>query len=327
MDKGNTIIDLIDHCRGHHVYIQTHNFPDPDAIASGYGLQQLFKYFGIESTICYVGRIDHLSTRKMTESLGIDIRSKEEFISGMSPDDYIICVDSQKGAGNIEDLEGDEIAAIDHHPLKENGNMFFSDIRIVGSCATIIAGYFRELGVPVDVNIATALLYGLKTDTLNLTRGVTEEDIDVYGFLFAYADESIIQKLVKNSMEFDDLRAYGDAIKNMVLYDNVGFAKIEFSCPDALVAIVADFILSLIEVEVAVVYATRDDGWKFSVRSEIPSVDAGILTASALNGIGSGGGHSFMAGGMIRLEDVDKLGPEPEDRIQELFMTAIKSFN
>lgn len=33
--------DLIRLCQGHAVYIQTHNFPDPDAIASAYGLQEL----------------------------------------------------------------------------------------------------------------------------------------------------------------------------------------------------------------------------------------------------------------------------------------------
>ena len=35
--------DLIRLCQGHTVYIQTHNFPDPDAIASAYGLKELLK--------------------------------------------------------------------------------------------------------------------------------------------------------------------------------------------------------------------------------------------------------------------------------------------
>lgn len=30
-------------CKGKHIYIQTHNFPDPDAIASAFGLQCLFE--------------------------------------------------------------------------------------------------------------------------------------------------------------------------------------------------------------------------------------------------------------------------------------------
>lgn len=90
-----------------------------------------------------------------------------------------------------------------------------------------------------------------------------------------------------------------------------------------MVAIVADFILSLVEVEVAIVYAAREDGWKFSVRSEIDEVDAGKIAEAALSEYGSGGGHSFMAGGLIKTEDIPLLGPEPDDRIQELFMNAI----
>ena len=48
---------ILSHIKHKHVYIQTHNFPDPDAIASAFGLQELLKYCGIESTICYKGTI------------------------------------------------------------------------------------------------------------------------------------------------------------------------------------------------------------------------------------------------------------------------------
>ena len=37
---------LVTLCQGHPVYIQTHNFPDPDAIASAYGLQKLLEIYG-----------------------------------------------------------------------------------------------------------------------------------------------------------------------------------------------------------------------------------------------------------------------------------------
>ena len=52
-----------------HIFIQTHNFPDPDAIASAYGLKVLLEKKGIGATICYKGRIDDtitlLSRRKL----------------------------------------------------------------------------------------------------------------------------------------------------------------------------------------------------------------------------------------------------------------------
>lgn len=58
-----------------------------------------------------------------------------------------------------------------------------------------------------------------------------------------------------------------------------------YSCPDALVAILSDFILALQEVDVAVVFSHREDGIKFSVRSENPEVHAGELVRDALKGM------------------------------------------
>ena len=88
------------------------------------------------------------------------------------------------------------------------------------------------------------------------------------------------------------MKAYGAAIESIELYDKVGFSSISFPCPDALIAILSDFILALQEVEVAVVYSCREDGIKFSVRSEDPRVHAGRLVRDALLGLGDGGGET-----------------------------------
>ena len=98
------------------------------------------------------------------------------------------------------------------------------------------------------------------------------------------------------------------------------------SCPDAIIAILADFILSLNEVDVAIVYSHREDGIKFSVRSETAEVHAGELIHQALEGIGSGGGHAGMAGGLIRKEQLPLLGNYPNDRIESLFLDTLAKF-
>lgn len=97
-----------------------------------------------------------------------------------------------------------------------------------------------------------------------------------------------------------------------------------FSCPDALIAIVSDFILALAEVEIAVVFSSWEDGIKLSVRSEDPHVHAGELIRQALAGIGSGGGHAAMAGGLIRQEQVPELGPYPKDAIRDMILRTLK---
>ena len=90
-----------------------------------------------------------------------------------------------------------------------------------------------------------------------------------------------------------------------------------------MIAMVADFILSLIEVEIAVIYCEREDGFKFSVRSEKSGIDAGKITAKALEGIGNGGGHPTMAGGRIPAENVHMLGDYKNNVIIERFIKAL----
>ncbi len=316
-------LDLIDYCRGKRVYIQTHNFPDPDAIGSAFGLQGLLAHYGVPATLCYFGKIDKLSTRKMTELLHIQLCSQEEVEADMRPEDPIICVDSQKGGGNIRDFAGNELACIDHHPTYVPVRYRYADIRQVGSCATLIAQYYRDLQVPMPEDVATGLHYGLKTDTAHFTRGVTPLDIEMFAVLFPLANWDALNDLEKNTLEFQDLRAYGSAIENIRVFDKVGIAGIPFACPDSLIALVADFILSLEEVEIAVVYAWREREIKFSVRSEEPSVHAGELANRALQGLGSGGGHREMAGGAISRDRLDQLGAYPDDAIRDLFLRAL----
>ena len=91
-------LTLISILKNHTVFIQAHNFPDPDAISSAFGLQQFLAYYGIESSLCYDGRIDRLSSKKMLDTFGITMFSKEE-LSHMKESDFIILVDSQKKNG------------------------------------------------------------------------------------------------------------------------------------------------------------------------------------------------------------------------------------
>ncbi len=315
--------ELIALCQGHSVYIQTHNFPDPDAIACAYGLQKLLALYGVRSTLCYDGKIDRLSASKMLDTFGIEMLPYEQLAAQMREQDWIICVDSQKNAGNVTDLVGNEIACIDHHPTYVPIEYRYQDIRITGACASLIAEYYVRLGKQPDPDTAAALLYGIKMDTLQFTRGVTGLDIGMFGFLFPLCDEEKLADLERNNMEFSDLKAYGEAIESIELYDKVGFSCISFSCPDALIAILSDFILTLIEVDVAVVFSFRRDGVKLSVRSEDPDVHAGNLLHDALEGIGSGGGHAAMGGGFIGRDHLPENGQYAREFIQKLFLDTL----
>lgn len=83
-----TLISILEN---HTVFIQTHNFPDPDAISSAFGLQQFLSCYGIEAVLCYDGRIDRVSSKKMLDTFGITMFSKSELLH-MKESDYIILV-------------------------------------------------------------------------------------------------------------------------------------------------------------------------------------------------------------------------------------------
>ena len=319
---------LIEFSKNKRTYIQTHNMPDPDAIGSAYGLQQLFRQLGIETTLCYDGNIDKLSAAKMLKAFNIIMFSKNELTGILNDDDCIICVDSQPYGGNITDLTGIEIAAIDHHPIVEktlNTEYVFKDIRKTGACCSIIAEYYTMMEKEPDTGTATALLHGIKMDTLNFTRGVTDLDIKMYRFLNRLADNSILMQLDTNTLAFSDLKSYSSAISNIQVFGTLGISHIPFPCPDSMVAIVADFILSLIEIDVAVIYNDRAEGVKFSVRSERPDVDAGKLVSEALFGLGRGGGHATMAGGFVPADVFATLGSYKSNAINERFINAMKT--
>lgn len=305
-----------------HVYVQTHDFPDPDAIASAYGMQRLLQTKGIESTICYSGNIDRYSTAKLIEQLGIEMISLEDLyeIGDIREEDEVVLVDSQKGNSNIVDMVGDEIACIDHHPVSDNGFSYrYLDIRPeYGACATMIVEYFLENNVEIDRNLATAFTYAIRIDTAGLLRGVSKRDIEVLAMLYDKTDYEMIHRLENSVIYRNDLDVYADAIENIKVFDNVSFAYVGANCPETLIAQICDFMLELVEVEFSVVYSLKRNGMKISIRSIKNNLDAGVIVRKALRGIGNGGGHAAMAGGFVPfhdgIEDADTIGDEIRKR-------------
>ena len=321
-EQLNGLLKAITH---EHVYIQTHNFPDPDAIASAYGLQQLLRHCGVESTVCYQGKIERFNTNYIMEKLDIRFSRLVDISDILQEDDEIILIDSQKYNSNVDSARGVEIASIDHHPTFFSAEYRFSDIRPeVGSCATIIASYFFDNDIPMDEKTALVLTFGIRSDTAKLSRGVSQLDLDMLSRLFAYCDGDTIYYLENSELEFKDLDAYAKAIESIELYDgDTAFAFAGENCPEALVASVSDFILSLVAVSFSVVYSKKEKGLKLSVRCS-SGLDAGVITARALASFGSGGGHQVMAGGFVPFEGNALHLAKLITAIKEAFIQQIK---
>ena len=265
-------------------------------------------------------------TANLVADLGVEMLMDEtdNDHAAMTKDDYIIIVDSQKGSGNIDDLIGDEIACIDHHPTFVTVDDYkYMDVRIVGSCSSIIADYYRECGVDMPESVATALLYGLKCDTKNFTRGVTNFDVEIFSYLFPKSNQQQIRKYQAAEIEYSELNAFSDSLRNIEIYNEVGFAFLDFPCKEGFIATVSDFILEIDLVKFVVVYTRRPNGFKFSVRSEVDELDAGQIISEALKDVGSGGGHKSMAGGFAEESKILALNIDFNKVIQNLFLNVI----
>jgi nanoRNase/pAp phosphatase (c-di-AMP/oligoRNAs hydrolase) len=309
------ILGFIDEVKNEErIFIQTHNFPDHDAVASAYGLSKLLLKYGINTDIIYKGEIQRDSLIKMIEELNININKYENF--NIKAEDKIIVIDGCKGNSNVEELIGNEILVIDHHEVNKPEDVKYIDIRSsYGACSTIIYSYYKELEEYMPNNVATALITGLNVDTANFTRGVAKEDLDAFYFLYTKANMELVNSILRNYIKSADLNYYKILLNNLKIKSSVAFCFFENGCCQNLLGILSDFILSLEEIDFVILCAKNNEVINFSVRNEKKGVNAAYIIQEVLNGIGFGGGHIDMAGGIIK--DITKFN---EENIYNLFV-------
>jgi nanoRNase/pAp phosphatase (c-di-AMP/oligoRNAs hydrolase) len=291
------------------VFIQTHDVPDPDAIAAAFGLRYLLSMSGVDSKIVYDREFEKIDARRMVELLGIEMSLASE-VASIDIEDWIVIVDGQHGNANIVDLGCVPVAVIDHHQRCDaepaRGEYRFSDIRPDnGSCSSIIAEYFQVAGEVPPRFVATALMYGIFIDTDNLTRGVSDLDAEMFWRLHSFADADLIRKLRGSQITLRDLASYAEAFRTVEAYGRIGFLRLE-GADDSLVGAANDIVLSVDEIDASIAFSVRPDGVKVSVRSRVDDIRADELSRAVVRDIGFGGGHSHMAGGFIPIDRLPK---------------------
>jgi nanoRNase/pAp phosphatase (c-di-AMP/oligoRNAs hydrolase) len=225
----------------------------------------------------------------------------------LGEEDWAVLVDTQKGNSNTTDLATDEVAVIDHHEYNGDMGYRFIDVRPeVGSCSAIIADWFFENNIEPPRFVATALLYGIFMDTDNLTRGVSDFDIDMFYRLYRLSDINLIVELKGNELSLSDLDLYAEAFKTVEIYDELAFLRL-MNVNDSLLGAAGDVVISVAGVHIVVAYAVRSNGIKLSVRSTNEKIKANNLVRYIVEGCGVGGGHNNMAGGFIPNEKLSQL--------------------
>ena len=302
MSNKKKIDQLVKHLENEEkVYIQTHNFPDPDAIASAFGLQYLLEKYGISSEIIYDGQLQSNPVERMISELGISIYHYSEV--KMMQNSKIVIVDGCKGNKNVTDLMGIKAAIIDHHQSICSEAAAYCDIRPdYGACSTIVSLYAKEAAIILSKNVATALALGIHVDTNSFRRGVSFEDLEAFIFLFDKIEHTVLGSILRNNIIQEELELYRKALNDVVLYKEFAFYCFKDFCSQNLLGILADFFLSIEEIDFVVLCSKIKDRIIMSVRSERLEWNAALILEKVVKGLGQSGGHDIMAGAII--EDV-----------------------
>jgi nanoRNase/pAp phosphatase (c-di-AMP/oligoRNAs hydrolase) len=307
------------------VLIATHENPDPDGIAAAFGLKYLFrKVAGVTSVIAYSGIIGRAENRAMVKILGIDLVP----LNTISPRNFsvVAVVDCQPHTGNLYLPKGIFPSIIvDHHPLRKSSlEADYLDIsKDVGSTSTIITQYLRTLGIEMDRKVATALYYGIKSDTRDLGRQSTDADIRASIFLFPH----ILQKKLSRIEHPDKPRQYfeelNSVLNNARIYGDAIIARLDVISWPEMIGEFADELIQMEGIRWCMCYGRHNGSVLFSIRAKRTNDMAGVLAHKIAIGIGKGGGHETFAAGKIEITQALKKVKDPEDILVKRFLKEV----
>ena len=306
------------------VAVLMHPNPDPDAMASAMAVEALAETVDTEAVVQYPGQIRHPENRAFQTVLDCDFENIER--ASELAASQVVLVDHNEPRGFPGADEIVPYAVVDHHPGDGEGTAF-TDVRPTrGSCSGIFAEYLQQRGwgnergkdKRMPSTLATALLYGIQSDTTSFTRGCTDAEFAAAAYLFPHADSDSLERIANPQVDSETLDVKARAISERevdrsFLVSHVG----EISNRDALPA-AADELVRLEGVTVAVVTGERDGLLHLSGRSQDDRVHMGRTLSAALESIpeASGGGHARMGAGQAPLSAASTSGSHPELQAQ-----------
>jgi nanoRNase/pAp phosphatase (c-di-AMP/oligoRNAs hydrolase) len=307
------------------VLILTHDSPDPDALASGKALALLLKStWNIESRLKYSGLVARAENRAMLNLLTPEWE-KIDGLLDLKPFSAVILVDTQPTAGN-NSLPENHLPqiVIDHHqPIREGlEQVGYVDVRPeMGATTSMVYQYLVAAQIEPDPALATAMFYGLQTDTRGLARGASPVDEQVYMRLLRLLDRKKLIQVEQAGLSREYFRTFDRGLQATRVYGKAVYAYLgEMHRPD-FPAEMADILIRLQSARVAMCMGYHGETMYLSLRTEsLSELDAGRYAQQLVIGLGKAGGHGTMAGGQIKLSEreIPKLVVEMEKRYLEI---------
>lgn len=277
--------------------------PDPDSIASAVAMRRFANATSkVACTIGHGGTVGRGENRALVRYLDARLRPMEKLDAGKF--DLSAIVDTQPGTGNNSFAPGAiPDIVIDHHPLKRaTKSAQLIDIRrSYGATSTILLEYLLEAGIEPHVQLCTALLYGILSDTQTLGRETCKADIEAVTYLFPRANKRMLGEIQRGSVERSYFSMLAMGLENARVYGNyviAGLGAIEN--PD-MTGELADLLLRDEQIDCSICYCFFGEKMILSVRTSSPEMKADEIIHHIVARRGTGGGHQAFAGGQIPL--------------------------
>jgi nanoRNase/pAp phosphatase (c-di-AMP/oligoRNAs hydrolase) len=289
------------------VVIISHVNPDPDSLASMLGLKTLIESCleAMPVILTVDGMIARAENRAMVELVPIPLVPVNQV--SVDAETAVVMVDSQPHTGRRFSEETAPQIVVDHHDTGGDlSGVLFSDVRThMGASSTMITGYLMEQKVLVVPELATALLYGIESETTGYPREASALDDGALVWLFPRANKDLLARIRNPKLPQSHFATFQNSLANAFLYRDLIFSWCgEVSQPD-IIAEIADFFIRFDQVNWALAVGLFNGGLKLSLRAAGLGCAAGEVLREVINGLGTAGGHDKRAGGQMTLSSHD----------------------
>lgn len=304
------------------IHILLQHDPDPDGIGSALALRELLGRNRATTPIVTFGEVtrpENLAMLRLLE-IQVDRINYEDLHKDRA---RLALVDVQPPY--FERPLGRVDLVVDHHPKRAPFSARFTDLRTqYGATSTIFTEYLRAAGMEPSQRLATALLYGIKSDTLFLERGTHIADLDAFTFLYPFANRAMITRMERPALPREDLEALGRALSRLELQDGVAVIHMGEIKREDVIPQMAEFCLQIEGVEWGIVSGLCGDRVVISARNVGYVKSAGEIMKRLFDEIGSAGGHRAMAKAVVPVERFkEQFGEVSEKAIREAMVPLI----
>ncbi|MDE2922673.1 MAG: DHH family phosphoesterase [Acidobacteriota bacterium] len=281
--------------------VLTHNNPDPDALAAAAILTKVLRSgFRRRVTAAYRGIIGRAENQEMVRSLDLDFSRARRLKLASYP--YVALVDCQPATGNSP-LPAERMpeVVIDHHPARPSTAATpFHDIRTdYAAAATIAAEYLLASGVPATRREATAIVYAIRSETLDFCRGSSAADRAIHDHFNAQALPRLLGRIQNPRLPLDYFQTLREALDNLYGVDSLILSRLGPVAQPDIVPEIADLLLRLEGCTWSMCSGLHEGRLYCSIRTTNSRANASRIMRRLVGRDGRGGGHGMIAGGWI----------------------------